>query len=445
MNCFLLLVYHLVLPVVLLAGLPGYVRKMVKRGGYRRNFGQRFGWFSPELRRACGQQKWTWIRAVSVGEMLQALRLARELRRQDQNFRAVISTTTSTGYALGRQRCDDRWLHVIYSPLDFYPIVARVWRLFDPPEVILVDSDLWPSFLVCAHRHDAPVHLANARLSPRSQRRYERLRWLGIPLLWRHLHRVYAQHPGDVERWVRVGVSRNRVQVSGSPKYDEADASDAAEFDGASWLHAQGFDPEKRTFLLGGSLHPGEEELLLDAYLKLRERFPDLCLVLVPRHVERTPEIETMLRQRSVPYARRTRPRFTSAVSVLLVDTTGELRAWYRLADVVVIGKSFSGVGGQNPVEPLLAGAPVVCGPHMENFAALVGELTAAQAMRSLADPAGLVAAVGDLLSNPEEAAAMVQRARTVLAFHQGAVARIAGSILESRPPLGARAKAASR
>ena len=178
MRRFFLILYNLLLPVVLLVSFPGYFRRMRKRGGYRKDFGQRFACFSPELRHALKRGGWSWIRAVSVGEMVQALGLAEELKRQDETFCAVISTTTSTGYALGRQRSHPEWLRVIYSPVDLYPIVARVWRRLAPREVILVDSDLWPSFLACARAHGAPVHLANARLSPRSRRRYEAFRWI---------------------------------------------------------------------------------------------------------------------------------------------------------------------------------------------------------------------------------------------------------------------------
>ncbi|MBV8899780.1 MAG: hypothetical protein JOY92_06660 [Verrucomicrobia bacterium] len=434
MRHFFLILYNLLLPVVLLVSFPGYFRRMRKRGGYRKNFGQRFGFFSSELRHALGGGGWSWIRAVSVGEMVQALSLAEELKRQDGTFRAVISTTTSTGYALGQRRSQPAWLQVIYSPVDFYPVVARVWRRLQPREVILVDSDLWPSFLACARANGVPVHLANARLSPRSRKRYETLRRIAEPLLWRQVTRVYAQHPNELEQWLAVGLNRPRVVTTGSLKYDANPAvAPGEQFAFRDWLRQHGCEPKAHRFLLGGSLHPGEEEMLLKAFLQLRTRFPDLFLILVPRHVERTPEIVELLKASAVPWTLRTQPEFTSGTAILVVDSTGELRGWYQTADVVVIGKSFQGIGGQNPVEPIQAARPVISGPHMENFATLMKELVAAGGVRQLAGPEALPAAVADLLDHPEQAATMVERAGSVLAFHHGATARIAASILAAR------------
>src|ERR1700746_216514 len=150
----LLFLYNILLPVALVFSFPFYLRRMIKRGGYARNFSQRFGRYSKELTNRFAEGGWTWIRAVSVGEIVLALRLIEELKRQSPDLKVVISTTTSTGYALGQQRRDNRqWIEVIYNPIDFYPIVKACWRRISPREVILIDSDLWPSFLALAKAH----------------------------------------------------------------------------------------------------------------------------------------------------------------------------------------------------------------------------------------------------------------------------------------------------
>ena len=161
----LLFLYNLLLPIALLVSFPIYLRRILKRGGYGRNFSQRFGHYSKEMANRFAEGGWTWIRAVSVGEIGMALRLVEELKRQSPDFKAVISTTTSTGYALGQQRRDNRaWIEIIYNPIDFYPIVSLCWKQIRPREAILIDSDLWPSFLALAKAHRSPVYLANARL-----------------------------------------------------------------------------------------------------------------------------------------------------------------------------------------------------------------------------------------------------------------------------------------
>ena len=423
----LLFLYNLLLPLFLLVSLPVYLRRMIRRGGYARNFFQRFGFFSHRLLSDLGQGNWSWVRAVSVGEVLVAIRLIEEMRRQDPTFQAMISTTTSTGYRLALDRAQE-WSRVIYSPIDFYPLLRPIWRLIRPQTVILIDSDLWPSFLAIAQQERTPVFLANARLSPRSEARYLRFQRFAKPLLWERLSATLSQDSHDAQRWIRLGLRPDQVVLTGSIKYDTADAP--ANFRFVDWLRHQGIEPS-RPCLLGGSLHSGEEALLIQVFRNLLPKFPDLFLILVPRHFERTPEVEKILRELSIPYTRRSEPDFRENASVLIVDSTGELNDWYQTASVVVIGKSFKGVGGQNPVEPLLARKPVICGPHMENFKFLIEELVRGKGILQLADESGLAAAAEHLLTNSKAASEMVANSDRILTQHRGATVRAASFILE--------------
>jgi 3-deoxy-D-manno-octulosonic-acid transferase len=423
----LLFLYNLLLPLFLLVSLPVYLRRMIRRGGYARNFFQRFGVFSHRLRSDLSHGSWSWVRAVSVGEVLVAIRLIEEIHRQDPGFRAVISTTTSTGYQLALDRAPD-WSRVIYSPLDFYPLLRPIWRLIRPQRVILIDSDLWPSFLAIAQQERTPVFLANARLSPRSEARYLRFRRFAERLFWDRLSSILSQDPHDAGRWTQLGLRSDQVIVTGSIKYDTVDTPANLRF--VDWLKQHGIQPD-RPCLLGGSLHSGEEELLTQIFRNLLPKFPDLFLILVPRHFERAPDVEKTLRELSIPYTLRSAPDFHENPSVLIVDSTGELTDWYQAASVVVIGKSFRSVGGQNPVEPLLARKPVICGPHMENFKFLVEELVREKGILQLADESGLATAVDRLLTNSKAASEMVANSDRVLAQHRGATERAARFILQ--------------
>jgi 3-deoxy-D-manno-octulosonic-acid transferase len=429
----LLFLYNIVLPIALLISFPLYLRRMLKRGGYFRNFSQRFGRYSKEMAERFAEGGWTWIRAVSVGEIVMALRLIEELKRQSPDFKAVISTTTSTGYALGRQRRDNRpWIEIVYNPIDFYPIVNACWRQIRPCEAILIDSDLWPSFLALAKAHRSPVYLANARLSQRSEKRYTLLRRLTETLFWQNVTTLFAQDKGDAERWKRVGVPADRITVTGSMKYDNEDFVPGIDRRFSVWLEKHGINAG-RPILLGGSLHPGEEDLLLSGFQLLLAEFPQLFLILVPRHVERTPEIVQLMRARNVRFTLRSEPDFQNDPSILLVNTTGELRDWYTTATVVVVGKSFYGVGGQNPVEPILASKPVVVGPHMENFQYIVNELRKAGGIIQLHSADALVSTIADLLRNPAVASSLVAHASKAMAQHQGAIRRTASMIIAQR------------
>jgi 3-deoxy-D-manno-octulosonic-acid transferase len=429
----LLFLYNLLLPVALLVSFPFYLRRMLKRGGYSRNFSQRFGHYSKELTNRFAEGGWTWIRAVSVGEIVLALRLIEELKRQSPDFKAVISTTTSTGYALGQQRRDNRaWIEIIYNPIDIYPIVNACWRQIRPREAVLIDSDLWPSFLAVAKANRSPVFLANARLSPRSEKRYRKLRSVTQRLFWRNVTSLFAQDQADAERWQRLGVPADRITVTGSMKYDTDDLVSKADDRFSAWLQKLGVEAG-RPILLGGSLHPGEEDLLLSGFRLLLTEFPTLFLILVPRHVERTPEIVQLLRNRNVQFTLRSDPNFRSDPSVLLVNTTGELRDWYSTATVVVVGKSFYGVGGQNPIEPILASKPVVVGPHMENFQYIVDELRKVGGIIQLHSADALIPTIAGLLRSPAAASSLVARASKAMARHQGAIRRTAAIILGRR------------
>jgi 3-deoxy-D-manno-octulosonic-acid transferase len=251
-------------------------------------------------------------------------------------------------------------------------------------------------------------------------------------LFWKKLTTVCAQDENDAVRWVSLGVSRDRIFTTGSIKYDTAETEGAERADFSDWLRSRGFDLQ-RLVLLGGSLHPGEEQLLIDCYLELRVKFPGLFLILAPRHAERTPEVERLLQNADVNYTLRSKPRFCPATSALVVDSTGELRDWYRTATVVVMGKSFRGVGGQNPVEPILAGKPVICGPHMENFDYLIQELRRAGGVVQLGSERELAGSVADLLVSPERAAQLVANAESALIQHRGATNRTVELILHAR------------
>jgi len=248
----------------------------------------------------------------------------------------------------------------------------------------------------------------------------------------------------DRARWSALGIPESRIEVTGSVKFDNAGHAASAETQRnelASWLTATGM-PTDRRILLGGSTHDGEERLLAAVARELKVTFPTLELVLVPRHAERGAEIAAQLREDGFdPVLRVEAKRVESTTQegpvatrplVWIANTTGELRAWFHRAEVVVIGKSFHGIGGQNPVEPILAGRPVVVGPHMENFAAVVSELNRVGGLRQVDDKAGLFPALRELFSDTGAGAAMAGRGAAAMARHEGSAARNVAWILRS-------------
>src|SRR5262245_47520514 len=211
-------IYNLFWPIGLLFFLPSYFVKMIRRGGYREKFGQRLGIYDRELRVRLSKQKSTWLHAVSVGEVNIALKLANALRALEPDLYCVLTTTTTTGFALARKAAPF-WVEIIYTPLDYWPIMRRAFSAIRPARIVLVEAEVWPNLAAAAHAHRIPLALANARLSPRSERRYLRFRFFVAPT-FRLLDLVCVPEGTDVQRWAALGVLRNRIHVTGSIKFD---------------------------------------------------------------------------------------------------------------------------------------------------------------------------------------------------------------------------------
>ena len=428
-----LLVYNLFFPLVFLALLPGFLRRMFRRGGFRENFGQRLGRYDAATHVRFSTGRWWWLHSISVGETLVARKLAQELHSRDPALRIVISVTTSTGFALARDARSD-WLEVLYNPIDAPSIVASVLDFIQPERLILIEGEAWPNLLAECRARGIPIALVNARLSPRSERRFLQARYWIAPI-FDLIDQVCVPDSTDLPRWQRLGVRAARLHVTGSIKFDTSNdgrPERTAEF--RRLLDALGI-PAAAPILLGGSTWAPEERILAETLLALRADFPDLFLILVPRHVERTADILRDLAPLGLKIVRRTdlpgaSPSHSPArPQLLLIDTTGELREWYALATLVFVGKSLPGVtevGGQNPAEPAALGKPILFGPHMENFAALVELLLFHRAAVTVADGPALTASVRQLLLDAPQRAAMSERSHTALAAHAGATKRTA-------------------
>lgn len=428
-----LAIYNLAFPLAFVVLLPGYLLRMMRRGGYREKFGQRMGRFSPRDRDRLVAGDWTWVHSISVGETLLALKLARKIRELDTSRRIVLSVTTSTGFAVAQPAACE-WLEVIYNPLDLRSIVRRTLDLVRPRQLIFIEA-IWPNLLAEAKRRDIPTGFL-PRLSPRSERRFRKFAGWVAPI-FRLLDRLTVAEPADVARWQALGVPAERIHLTGNSKFDHASGPPQRIGEFRQLLRGCGV-PDHAPILLGGSTFAGEERILAEVFRELRVEFPDLFLILVPRHVERADEILTELRPLGLRIARRSvcKPG-GGATDVLLVDTTGELRDWYHLATVVFIGKSLTSTGGQNPVEAVMAGKPVIFGPHMENFEPIVSQWLAADAAVCVADAGSLQLETARLLSDAPRCETLAARASELASVHAGATERTASSLLVSARPGG--------
>ncbi len=469
-----LILYNLLLPVFLILGFPSFIIKGIKRGGLKRNFRQRFAAYQPEVLEKLGREGTFWIHAVSVGEILVAEKIISALHEREPTRNVVLSTTTTTGYRIGDEKyvASDR-VTVIHNPVDLPFVTARAIRLIQPEKLILVEAEVWPNLVRQLQKRGVPVHLVNARLSPRSEKRYLQFGGLIRPVFGMVSH-VCVPFETDFDRWSGLGVDRKNITLTRSVKFDEDQAAERPEAKIAElklWLQENGVEAGKQPILLGGSTHAGEEVLLGKVWRNLQKTIPDLALVIVPRHAERAGEIQAGLEAtgEGIGSILRVGKNVTSALAdagtgpmdssteadatsegegendatrsnrvgssnrpCLIANTTGELRAWFYLADVVVIGKSITGKGGQNPVEPVMAGCPTIVGPNMQNFTGVMGDLVAADGIIQLDEGNAdrLEKAIEEMLSDPEKPAAMAERGQAAMEMHRGAAARTVDVVL---------------
>ncbi|PYK38539.1 MAG: hypothetical protein DME49_07490 [Verrucomicrobia bacterium] len=420
------LIYNLLWPIGLLLFLPGYLVKMFRRGNYRHKFGQRLGIYDVDLRVRLAAQKSTWLHAVSVGEIMIALKLAEAIRTLQSKARFVLTTTTTTGFAFASKNVPS-WIEVLYSPLDFWPVMRRAFATIQPVKIVLVEAEVWPNLAAAVHARSIPLALVNARLSPRSEKRFRRFRFFVAPT-FRLLDLVCVQEAADVDRWTAIGVLRENIHVVGSIKYDPED------------IHVDLTVPEKvlaeckidnhRPIILGGSTHAGEEEILGKIFRELRTEFASLFLIIAPRHAERAREIHRAYQELGLHVVLGSRLSTANPpIDCLVLDSTGELRNWYTVATVVFIGKSLTARGGQNPAEAIIAGKPVVFGQHMENFAAFARSLVERSAALQISSADELEQAIVDLLGDAGLRQRLAENAREVLNTHRGATARTAALV----------------
>jgi len=432
-----LTLYNLFLPIGLVFMLPGAIIKMRRRNGRWRDLAQRIGCFDEATRKAINalpQRERLWVHAVSVGEVNVAKKLITRLLKTQPDLGIVLSTTTPTGHALAAELAAQHAgrLVAIFSPVDLPGVGRLMLERIQPTQLILVEAEVWPNLTYSAEHLGIPVSLVNARLSPRSERRYRKFRWLIEPV-FRMLKQVLVQEEGDIARWEGLGVDRGRIHLTGSIKYDpEGAVVPAAKIDELRAVLTQTGVSPSQPALLAASTHAGEELEFARMFQRLREKIRDLALLIVPRHVERSAEIVSALNTIGIVPALRSDPasHVDSTAPIFVIDTTGELAAWQHLTTLVVVGKSFLAEGGQNPAEAALAKKPVLFGPHMENFTPLVDLLLKKKGAEQVADFTELESACLTLLQDSEKAARMGQSGRTALQVHEGATVRTAFHLL---------------
>ncbi|MBQ6705209.1 MAG: 3-deoxy-D-manno-octulosonic acid transferase [Opitutales bacterium] len=418
-------IYRLLFLPLFLISCPYYFGRMIKRGGYAKDFTHRFGCVPVLPPRREGVHR-VWIQAVSVGETEAVAPLLRELKSRG-NVEVILTTTTSTAYKIIREKYADLVSAYACFPMDFLPFSAKAWSRFDPTVAVLMEGELWPEHLTQAKKRGVPVFVVNARLSDKSFRRY---RAAGALARWvlGQIRFICAGTQNDFDRFRALGVPADKIAFTGNMKFDVASGETFSEADASALKKELGF-PADAPVLLGSSTWPGEEAMLLETFSEARKRFPDLRLLICPRHAERRAEIVEILEKTSWKWflRSRTKPEDVPAdADVCVADTTGELRKLTHLAQLAFVGKSLPpNNGGQTPIECAALGVPLVYGPAMTNFKDVCRSLEDCGAAVKVRDAASAQAKILALL---EDAPAREKMSASAQAWHrgnQGATARV--------------------
>lgn len=426
MSLFLNLAYAL----LLLAVSPVLIYRSITQGKYRNGWGAKLLGRLPEFPEVSAGRERYWFHAVSVGEVLLLESILPKLQARVPDAEIVLSTTTSTGHAVAREKFPD--VTVCYFPLDFSWSVKNAIARIQPTRIVLVELELWPNFLQAAQQSGIPVSLVNGRLSEKSFRGYSRIRWLIGPLL-RSFDTLAVQNEIYAKRFANLGANPEQIRITGSAKFDriQIDRLQTLTEELRSTLQIK---PGEQVFIAGSTQAP-EEQFAIDAWQTLRDEHPELRLILVPRHKERFEEVAALITTQNLPLLRRSQLQVDQTLPsnderpVLLLDTLGELSACWGLADFAFVGGSMGNRGGQNMIEPCAYGAAVCFGPNTRNFRDVVESLLSLNAASVVHDQTELTAQLRVWLTDPDSARTQGAIAQEFVRSQTGASARTAALI----------------
>lgn len=360
------------------------------------------------------------LHSVSVGETLAAIPLVRALRHRYPSLPITVTTMTPTG-SERVQSAFGKGVHHVYLPYDLAGSVNRFLDEVNPKLVIIMETELWPNLISALHRRQIPLVIANARLSARSAKGYQKLGKF-IRTILQRITLIAAQNQEDGERFLSLGLKRNQLAVTGSLKFDISVTPELA----AKAIALRSQWASRRQVWIATSTHEGEETLLLEAHKELLKAHPNLLLILVPRHPERFPVACELTRKAGLSFIQRSSGEVPSSTTqVVIGDTMGELMLLYGIADLAFVGGSLVDRGGHNPLEAAAHAIPVLMGPHTVNFKDICAKLAQDDGLITVTDTASLVKEISTLLTDEDYRLYYGRHAVEVLHQNQGALQRL--------------------
>jgi 3-deoxy-D-manno-octulosonic-acid transferase len=418
-------------------GAPYMLFKMLTSERHRSGLYQRFGIVSERTSKKPG----IWIHGASVGEIITAKSIIKKIDQEFPEWETFISTSTNTGYSVAKKNFSDK--PIFYFPVDLSWITRKVLRRIKPSCILLIELEIWPNFLVSVYEKNIPLIIVNGRISDKSFKTYRiisRISGAFYNSIINKMNTYCARTELDAQRFRSLGIPGEQVFVTGTMKYDNIPThiGEYSKNELANLFHIKDCD----LVLIGGSTHEGEEKILLRVLERLSKTYPNLRLIIAPRHIERIKDVSRLIEKAGYVPLLKTEIEKTDYKwqdinkKVILIDTIGELGKIYSLSSFVFVGKSFVPFGGQNMMEPAGLGKPVIFGPHVFNFKEEADLLLRNEAAKMIKTEDELCGAIEFFIKNPEAAKEMGRRAQEVVNEKRGATERnmdIIRKILEGK------------
>lgn len=439
----MMLLYSALLFLALMLAFPWLVYQMLAGKRIRKGLKERFGFFPRPLLDTLAGKRTLWFHAASVGETLVAKPLIKNLKDQFPDIPIVLSVMTDTADEIARAQIPEL-AGVIRLPLDFRFIISHVWSKLNPAVIIIMETELWPNLISYAHEQAVPVAVLNGRISDRSYPKYRVFRFFLKPVL-RRVCCFAMQSRRDAGRILALGAMMETVFVTGNIKYDQTiDLKNLNEAENV--IHRLHWEDDPK--FIAGSTHSGEESMIINTYSRLLTSHPRLKLIIAPRHLERIGEVQDLLAQHGMTARIRSHLKDntlqTSEDGILLLDTMGELTAFFSIADVAFVGGSLVNIGGHNVLEPAAVGKPVLFGPHTQNFKDASAMLLKNKAARRVENADALSAVLTELFEDDKIIQKMGRKGMEVIRANQGAVSHnieLIRALIEKKPLIQTQSK----
>ena len=425
----MILFYNLLIGVSILIGLP-FLTFLLTHKKRRTTFVHRLGLTTRrQLGLTCPvllekRVRPIWVHALSLGEVLSSEPIINQMRVELPHIPIVFSSSTMTGYSAARDKYSEKVASVIYFPYDLPFSVINALRLINPRIMVIVETDIWPNFLYVLNQKTIPVLLVNTRLSDRSFRNYRKAgglaRWI-----FSMIDRFGVQSSQDASRFHNLGIPAERITLTGNVKFDQCDTGE--DLESANKIRQELGLPDNALVIVAGSTHDGEEEMLCDAFLETRSKYPQLKMILAPRDPGRASAVAALCREKGLGWSFLNHldpSSVDTASSIRIVNTIGLLRQLYATADIAFIGGSLIPFGGHNPLEPAVFSKSILFGPFMHDFRAIAELLVQDNGAVQLAQITDLTSTLLKLLKNDGRRAELGINAHTVLTANQGATDR---------------------